>query len=187
MLDVALKFLADELDAYVALRASTTERVVHLTRVLSDDGKLALSSGLGLSLVNLEEERALKVQLPENELVGGQFVVREPRLKLNLMVLVAAYGSHEVALKDLARAITFFQSRPTFTRESTPTLDARIERLHVELQSMTLEQLNQIWSFVGAKQLPSAFYRVRMVALQDAAPRALRPPITKLSSEAALA
>jgi len=52
----------------------------------------------------------------------------------------------------------------------------------VELMSLTYEQLNQVWAFVGGKQLPSVIYRVRMIVLQDVEQSSIQPPITKMSA-----
>jgi Pvc16 N-terminal domain len=70
-----------------------------------------------------------------------------------------------------------------FTRERYPGLDPRIEKLGVDLMALGFEQLNQLWAFVGAKQLPAAVYRVRLVALQDDEPAAIRPPITAIGAD----
>jgi hypothetical protein len=39
-----------------------------------------------------------------------------------------------------------------------------------------------VWTFVGAKYLPSAVYRVRLVALQDDEPASVAPPITRIDA-----
>ena len=82
--------------------------------------------------------------------------------------------------------LTFFQARPVFTRERYAGLDPRIDKLGVDLISPSFEQLNQMWAFVGAKQLPSALYRVRLVALQDAEPASIQAPITAIGSSVEL-
>ena len=61
----------------------------------------------------------------------------------------------------------YFQAHSSFTFEEYPALDPRIGKLTVELQSLNYEQLNQVWAFIGGKQLPSAIYKFRMVVLQD--------------------
>ena len=78
--------------------------------------------------------------------------------------------------------LTFFQSHSVFTRARYPGLDPRIEKLGVDLMSLGYEQLNQVWTFVGAKYLPSAVYRVRLVALQDDEPASVAPPITRIDA-----
>ena len=45
-----------------------------------------------------------------------------------------------------------------------------------------LEQLSQIWAFIGGKQLPSVLYKLRMVALQEATQSAIQPPLKVLAT-----
>jgi hypothetical protein len=157
---------------------------VALTRLVDDKGALALvAPSLGITLLNVEEERTFREQLPSQSYVDGQHVVREPELRLSLMVLVAAnFTVYVEALKYLSWALTFFQANPVFTTERHPALDPRITRLTAELQTLNFEQTNQLWTFLGAKQLPSATYRIRLVALQDIEPSAVRPPITTIAT-----
>lgn len=184
MLDIALGFLTDELNGYMEARTGSTTVRAAVTRVADETGKYAFGPQvIGLTLVNVEEERTFREQLPSHVLVNGQHVVREPALKLNLHLLAAAhFGIYDEALKYLACVLTFFQSHSSFTTARYPSLDPRIEKLTVELQSPTFEQLNQIWGFVGAKQLPSALYRVRMVVLQDLDLTAVQPPLTAINT-----
>ena len=53
----------------------------------------------------------------------------------------------------------------------------------VELQSLGYEQLNQIWAFIGGKQLPSVIYKVRMIVLQDETPAGIQPPLTVINTQ----
>lgn len=185
MLDIALKFVADELNAFIAARTGSETVQVKLTRFPTElANKYAFDEGLlGLTVINLEEERTVRSQLPTHVYVNGQHVVREPDVKINLHVLVGAnFKLYDEALKYISMVLVFFQSHPVFTPGEHPGLDPAIERLAVELLSPTYEQLNQIWGFVGAKQLPSAVYRIRMVVLQDNAPAAVRPPVTGITT-----
>ncbi|HVY04716.1 MAG TPA: DUF4255 domain-containing protein [Burkholderiales bacterium] len=184
MLDLALKFLTDELNAFLIARTGSTFGSAVATRLATDAGKWAIPDDqLGVALINIEEERAMRSQVPHATYVDGRHVVLEPEIKLNLYVLFAAYfGQYDQGLRQLSHVITFFQSHPIFTPDRYAALDPRIEKLAVDLISPTFDQLNQIWTFVGAKQLPSALYRLRMVILQDDEPGAIHPPITKIGS-----
>jgi hypothetical protein len=187
MLDIALGFLMDELNGYIEARTGATNVRATVTRLADETGKYAFPlERIGISLVNVEEERTFREQLPSHVLVNGQHVVREPALKLNLHLLAAAHFQiYDEALKYLACVLTYFQSHSSFTAARYPALDPRIEKLNVELQSPTFEQLNQIWGFVGAKQLPSALYKVRMVVLQDVDMTRVQPPLTAINSTVA--
>ena len=76
--------------------------------------------------------------------------------------------------------MTFFQAHPIFLAERYPGLDPRISRLGADLYSLGFEQLNQIWAFIGGKQLPSVVYRFRLVPLQDVEPSTVGPPIVEI-------
>lgn len=183
MLEVALPFLVREFNSYLLLRTGQEFGRAQLTRLVDDSGKTAISQDhLGLALVNVEEERSLRSQLPDTRLVNGLHVAVQPELKLNAYLLFAAnFQQYDQALRTLSQLLTFFQSRPVFTAETSPGLDARIPRLSCELLSLSFEQLNQIWAFVGGKQLPSAVYKLRMVVLQDIEPVLAGPPILQVN------
>src|SRR5689334_13022961 len=91
MLDVALQFLKGELDTYVTMRTASDTSKITLSRIVDEAGKYAVPlDNVGLSILNIEEERVLKSHLPEYAYVNGQHVVSEPDLKLNLYVMFAA-------------------------------------------------------------------------------------------------
>jgi len=184
MVDIAVRFLTKELNTYLLTRTGSAFGEAEVSRLVDDTGKWAVKEDhLGVAVINLEEERTLRSQLPETTYVGGQNVVLEPDLKLNVHVLVAAnFKQYDQGLKYISYALTFLQAHPSFTLETYPGLDPRIEKLTSELQSLTYEQLNQIWAFIGGKQLPSAVYKVRMVVLQDVEPAAIAPPITRVAT-----
>ena len=178
MLDVAVNFLTKELNAYLVARTGVTFGAALLSVLQTDTGKWAIpDDGIGVALVtawrNVPSRRSCRRAI----YADGHHVVLEPELKLNLNLLFAAnFKQYDQGLRQLAYVLTFFQARTVFTAERYPGLDPRIEKLGVDLVSLTFEQLNQLWAFVGAKQLPSALYRVRLVALQDLEPSAVRPP-----------
>jgi|SRR5882672_158953 len=184
MLDVAVNFLARELNTYLLARTGGTFGSALLSRVVDDGGKWAIPDDqIGVALVNIDEERAVKSQLPQTVYANGRQVVLEPEIKLNLYLMFAAkFKQYDQGLRQLSQVLLFFQARPVFTPERYPGLDPRIEKLGVDLISLTFEQLNQLWAFVGAKQLPAVVYRVRLAALQDPEPSAIRPPITTIGS-----
>jgi hypothetical protein len=186
MLDLALGFMRNELNAYLAARTGSDTIQAKLTRVVDEAGKYAFpQDSLALSLIHVEEERTFRAQLPSHFYVNGESVTREPELQLNLHMLLAAnFKQYDEALKHLSLVLTFFQSHQAFTAARHPALDPRIEKLTVELQSLTYEQLNQLWGFIGGKQLPSVVYKVRMVVLQDVEQTSILPPITAITSTA---
>lgn len=186
MLHLAVEFLRRELNGWLAQRTGSSDPfgTAVLTRIATDTGRWDIPNDrIGVALVNLEEERTVRSQVPQAAYVDGRQVIREPEVKLNLYLLFAAhFANYEQGLKQLSLVLTFFQGHPVFTPERHPGLDARIRKLGVDLISLGFEQLNQLWAFVGAKHLPSAVYRVRLVALQDDEPASVGAPITKIDA-----
>ncbi len=184
MLDSAVKFLADEVNLYLKRQTASDLIKVVPKGLAADDGKWAVDEGsIGLALVNVEEERVMRAQVPERVFLNGNHVVLEPQLKLNLQLVFAArHSTYGHALRYLSYVLKFFQAHPSFTPDEFPALDRDIEKLNVELVSYGPEQLNQLWAYIGTKYLPSAVYRVRMVVLQDTEPRGIGKPITELET-----
>jgi hypothetical protein len=189
MLDVALNFLTGELNTYLVARGarSATDEIgkVEVGRLVDDAGKWAIKDDhIGASLIHIEEDRVMKSHLPEAILADGKHLLLEPRLKLNLHVIFAAkFQKYDEGLRSLSLVLTYFQSHPTFAAGVYPGLDSRIERLSVELQSLSYEQLNQIWAVIGGKHLPSALYKIRMVALQDTEPTAIQRQVAAIQTD----
>lgn len=184
MLDVALTFLVKNLNAWLRSRTGSSVGEAEVSRIVDDKGAWAIKDDhLGASLINVEEERILKSHLSEPTYVNGRHVVLDPALRLNLHVLFSArFQQYDLALKYLGYVLTYFQSHLAFTPDEYPGLDPRIEKLTVELQSLSYEQLNQVWAFIGGKQLPSVMYKVRMIALQDQEPAAVMPALTRIAA-----
>jgi hypothetical protein len=190
MLDSAVKFLADEVNQYLQRRTASNVVQVVPGGLTDDSGKWAVKEGaIGLALVNVEEERVLRSQVPDRAFVNGSHIVRQPELKLNPLVVFAARPNsnpnpnpYVQSLRYLSYILTYFQAHPVFTPGEYPALDAGIEKLTVELISYGPEQLNQLWAYIGTKYLPSVIYRVRMVVLQEGEPQAIGQPITTLES-----
>jgi len=65
MIDSALEFLTHELNENLKLRTGTSEsgdQKIFLTNVATDEGVVIPENSLGMSLINIEEERILKEQ-----------------------------------------------------------------------------------------------------------------------------
>ena len=130
-----------------------------------------------ISLVNVEENRLSRD--PRNYVQNGNDIFyKNPAIHLNLTLLFtvlrseAAYGP---ALQNLQRVILFFQGKSVFDHNNTPGLDARIEKLILEMVTMDLEQLNHLWAITGCRYQPSVMYCMRMITFDSVT--TLRPGI----------
>lgn len=186
MLDLALRFVAQQVNAHLLKRTGSALGPVAVGPVVDDTGKWVVAPNtVQLTLVHLEQEPSFRNAPQERVQVGSALVLQPPPMKLNAVVLFAAsFASYEQALRQLSLVLGFFHARPVFDAAEQPGLPPGVERLAVELVGYGPEQLNQLWSTLGAKHLPSVVYRLRMVVLADEAePAVAGPPITTVQAE----
>ncbi|HET6990057.1 MAG TPA: DUF4255 domain-containing protein [Bacteroidia bacterium] len=200
MIDLALDFLTKEINAFLLQKNGPTPSVspeIVLTNVAAEDGNWAIPPRtLGLSLINIEEDRVNKDQQTAFRNPQGDIEHYNPEIKLNLYILVSANfasgdaggstnttGVYAEGLKQLSYVIGFFQGKYVFTTDNSPLLDASIKKLIVELYSSSFEQQYNFWTVVGAKYLPSVLYRVRMLTYQEQRLLDQQQPITNIDIE----
>ncbi len=124
-----------------------------------------------LSLVNVEEDRVAKEQ--KNYTVSDvSAVYKNPPLYINLYVLFAvnkktAVKDYEDSLLWLGHIIQFFQYQQVFTPSSHPNLNENIQKIIVDLYSQNFEQVNNLWSTLGGKYLPSVLYKIRQITIDE--------------------
>ena len=132
-----------------------------------------LENQLVLSLVNVEEEGALKNRRAAVREPSGEVLYFSPPIHLNLYLLFTAnYRNYETALRRLTQVMTFFQGKRKFTLANSPGANADLTptaeiSLTLDLLSLSFEQVNHLWGSLGGKQLPFAAYRGRLVELHD--------------------
>lgn len=184
MIDKALTFLRDELNFYLKSKTKDNDDKVDLSAVVDPKGNVKIEAKtVGLSLINVEEERTFRTQLPVTKAVDGNIAFYNPDLKLNLYILLAAnHNEHKEALILLSYVIMFFQSHNVFDSNKYPQL-GDINKLVVELNSLTFEQQNQLWASLGAKYMPSVVFKVRMLVVQEQAANSVSPGIRSIDSQ----
>jgi uncharacterized protein DUF4255 len=132
-----------------------------------------LENHLVLSLVNLEEERTLKNGKAFANIGAGDVGYRNRPIHLNLFLLFTAnYRNYGTALKRLAQLLTFFQGKQRFTLSNSPGSNLPQSpitefSLVMDLLSLSFEEVNHLWGFLGTKQSPFAIYRGRLVVISD--------------------
>ena len=197
MIDDALGFLTNEINAYLIQKnepLSATAPEIVLTNVAAEDGNWAIPPRtLGLSLINIEEDRVNKEQVTTFRNANNDVEHYNAEIKLNLYILISANfaagdaggstnttGIYAEGLKQLSYVISFLQGKYVFTTDNSPGLSPSIKKLIVELYSSSFEQQYNFWTVVGAKYLPSVLYRVRMLSYQEKNVLDQQQPITNI-------
>ncbi len=178
MMVEALTLLLNQLNAFMANAdgvgpAAPPQTVLGNIAFLDrQDVATELENHVVLSLVKLEQERALRNGPVFGPDATGQGVYRNRPLHLNLFLLFTAnYRNYGTALRRLAQTLTFFQGKQQFTLANSPGSLPQPPladfSLTLDLLSPTFEEVNHLWGFLGAKESPFALYRGRLVALTD--------------------
>jgi hypothetical protein len=171
MINETLDFLVAQLNEYIRIKTGDSNKA-RLAKLTSGGNEIAGTNTLICQVVNLEEERIGKAQLPLAPPVGSGFPIRNPEIKLNICMLIAANpqdedGDYRTSLQLLSLAITFFQFRHYFTAENSPSMPSDVDSLIVELYPISLENQSYLWGALGVKYRPSVVYKIRMIKILE--------------------
>lgn len=169
MIESALTFLRTQINRHLQQRLEITDDMIVIDNVVTQSGDLNATE-LCLTLISVEEEKVHKVQNPYQIMEDGSVQLVNPQINLNLYVLVSAnFGENNYgeALRFLSYVIGFFQSHQVFNHQNAPLLDEDIDKLIMELYTLSFEQQNHLWGCIGAKYMPSVLYKVRMVIINE--------------------
>ena len=195
MIHTSLSFITNELNEYLKLKTGTpgVDRVFLTSVATESNGVVIPDKSVGVSLINIEEDRVIKDQQISVINNSGNVEYRNPEIKLNLYILISANFQDKMehdssddyveGLKQLSHIISFFQAKNVFTQSNSPALatyDSGIKKLVVELYSYSFEQLYNFWSVLGTHYLPSVLYKVREITIQEKAIQNSALPIEKI-------
>jgi hypothetical protein len=139
-----------------------------------------------LSIVNIEEDRTLRNQSVNIGLNHGVFErYVQPTKSLIFSILFTSYeksqGRYLDGIDKLNKVYYFFQKNTSlYFRESpndvlsykdflglAPEDQAEYSRITFETVSLSMEQLNQMWSYLGSRYMPSILLKMRIVEIQN--------------------
>lgn len=170
MIDIALAHIAGQLDQALRRSFGVAESLVAVSNLVDLDGSVAthVANKLVVFLVGIEREALAYRDSRPAAASGGRMVVGSAPAHLNLSVMCAANfgsGTYAEALKLISATVAFFQAHPVLDHANTPQLDARIDKLTLEIENLEVPALSNLWGVLGGKYLPSVLYKVRMVTL----------------------
>ncbi len=168
MIDAAVGHIASELNQYIRRTYSLSEDMVVISNLLELDSTVSVqvNNKLALFLVNIEKDTTPQQQGHLAAPGVERSVVSTAPLYLNLYLMVAGNfsgGNYSEGLKFISTAVSFFQRQPMMDQHNTPALDKRIEKLMLDIENMSMQDLSSLWGMLGGKYLPSVLYKVRMV------------------------
>lgn len=155
--------------------------IVELANIATlNDGDEFLSSksSIILSIVNIEEDKILKNQTLYKNYIQTSDSIEKYKNSTQNIVLSLLFTSYNIdqskyteGIDKLEVVIRYFQNKRVFywqapnLLEDLPESDS-YDKLIFEMVSLKKDQLNQMWSYLGAKYMPSVLYQVQMISIQ---------------------
>ncbi len=141
----------------------------NISEIVNDANNNGVNADVIISLINIEENRISRD--PNNYIrKDGGIIMKNPAVHLYLTLLftsVRRAGGYGLSLQDLQNVIGVFQKKYVYDHINTPALDPNIEKLILDMVSLNLQQLHEIWSVLGGRYFPSVVYRMRMVTIDS--------------------
>ena len=163
--------------------------VANIATLSEDDGVLPEKSNIILSIVNIQEDKTLKNQsIYQKKAVDNtinQFA--HPTKYLVFTLLFASYNTDQSKYLDglgkLQMVIDYFQQNNSFYYNIADTVDTEVitfpifdgkteeekenySKITFNSVSLSLDQTNQMWSYLGSKYMPSVLYEIRILPIQ---------------------
>ena len=173
MIDQVLTFLNTQLDNYLRLKLDplNSNSFIELANIAWNDNDTSVAgaspSNAFITLVNIEEDRISKT--PDNYVrQDAGAIYKNPKIYLNLYVLFAVnLSTYSESLKRLSLIIQYFQYQTVFTPLGFPDLPQGVDKLIADLNTLSFQDMNNLWGILGSKYLPSVMYKLRMISISE--------------------
>ena len=139
-------------------------------------------SSIVLSIVNIEEDKTLRNQSLYKELVPDSSKIekyKKPSQNLNIALLFTSYNKDQSFYSDgldkleyiiaylQNNNVFYFDNNSFFEQEEVDEETAKtLNKVVLDLVSLKSDQLNQMWSYLGSRYMPSVLYAMRVVKIQ---------------------
>lgn len=195
MIRAAFDLLVGQLNQYVRVNNPGVPVVPGNISFLESDAGAGGAGSVDInkivvSLVNVEEESTLKNGYNLRTIGSSTYYENRP-VFLNLFLLFSSHFSdYPSGLDALAQVIEFFQSNKVFSFLNTPPDrgfpdDPREQELqiHMDLHTLTFQEINDLWGSLGGKQVPFVMYKARLLPIRARVPLSEAQLITKIDLE----
>lgn len=180
MIHNVMTLIAQQLNEFMRNELNLSEDVVVVNSLvdLKGDPNMQIENRVCLFLQRIEEEKVAK---------SGGFQANPgmpPPVRVSLHIVFAANfpdPNYREALRFISLVLEFFQGRGTFDRSNAPGLPPGLDKLTFDLADLDYQEMNNLWSLIGAKYIPSLVYKVRMLTFSQDMIREDVPSVVKRS------
>ena len=180
MIEPMLTHLANTLNEFLKSRGSSFQsQLADIAKVEHGNNENDLQNRILITLANIEEENVLKNNYPERK-VGSNIIKERSILYLNLYILLTAnFQDYPEALRQMGFALQFFQYNNKLSEHFD---DGSSFESFFTLHNIGFENLNNLWTVMGGKYLPSVMYKARLAIIQSD-PSEVAPVILEIESK----
>lgn len=178
MIHNVMTVIAQQLNEFMRNELNLSEDMVVVNSLvdLKGDPSMQIENRVCLFLQRIEEEKVAK---------SGGFQANPgmaPPVRVSLHIVFAANfpdPNYREALRFIALVLEFFQGHGTFDRSNAPGLPPGLDKLTFDLVDLDYQEMNNLWSLIGAKYIPSLVYKVRMLTFSQDMIREDVPSVVK--------
>jgi Pvc16 N-terminal domain len=185
-----LKKIIKSLAAKIKDESSVEVDIANIAALNDGDEFFESRSPIVMSIVNIEEDKTLKNQSVYIKSSNNQTTIDRhihPTKHLIISLLFSSYNQTLTKYLDgfdkLNEIINFFQQNTSlyvkFSDQSMITYDAYLlaikadpsqsdeyEKITLETVSLSMDQLHQMWSYLGSRYMPSVLVKMRLISVQ---------------------
>ena len=173
IIQTTLELIRQKLNEYFRNADPRNEDWVILSNITDHEGHAyeQATDKIVMLLANIQHETIISTNQPTTIESPNTYAQIAPPFYIDLFVLFLAnfYGkNYPKGLGEISQTISFFQQNPWFTHENLPGLDPQIDKLTFEMVNLDLADLHYLMSMIGAKYVPSVYYKVRVIPFGSA-------------------
>jgi hypothetical protein len=188
MISKALHFTSDVLDQFLRNRFNLDEGKTILNSLIEANGAIpqANQNKIVLSLINIEKETAKPFFNRGQQQTDGNYADIPTAERFNLDLLISAnFDDYNETLKFLNASILFFQLNNVLDSTKSAAIPAGITKLEFEIEKINYQQMQGLWTAMGAKYQPSVIYKMRLLTIQGDEAIGLTPAVTSTQNTVA--
>jgi hypothetical protein len=168
LIQSTLELIREKLNETFKIADPRPEDWVILSNIVDQEGRAyeQAKDKVVMFLANIKYETIISTYNRTVPTKGNQYAIVTPPLYIDLFVLFFANfydKNYPEGLGVISQTISFFQQNPWFTKETLPKLDPAIDKLTFEMVNLEMTDLNYLMGMIGAKYLPSVYYKVRVI------------------------
>jgi hypothetical protein len=167
----------------------------NIATVNDGDEFLLNKSALLLSIVNIEEDKTLINNSLYKEHVPNSTTVekfKKPAQNLIISLLFTSYNKDQAkyseGLEKLEYVIKYLQNNNVYYYDNLNLFEETevsenaaklLNKIILDMVTLKSEQLNQMWSYLGSRYMPSVLYTMRLIQIQKEDNLPVAPVIQK--------